>query len=87
MQLMVVVDVLLDVRPFSVYTFTVVVCTAVGCTTSASTSVTTLQDTPAGLRRSCNEYSRTSMTVLCHLSPNFYVLMIYTRLTDWSLAH
>lgn len=41
---------LADVRPFTVYTFSVEVCTAVGCTSSPSASIRTSQHLPAGAR-------------------------------------
>jgi len=40
----------LDVRPFTVYKFAVVVCTAVGCTNSTAASITTPQHKPLGLQ-------------------------------------
>jgi len=46
---------LIGLRPFTEYTFAVVVCTAAGCTTSASTSVRTLPHQPAGLCRLSND--------------------------------
>lgn len=49
-SMMVLLDLSVDLRPYTTYSYTVTACTQVGCTTSSRELVTTLEAAPEGLR-------------------------------------